>query len=174
LSVTTQWQSDDRMQLQLMAMTCVVLMVQAMARVHRLGQSKTVHVYRLVSGGTAEERVVQRAQKKLYLSETVNRGVTNGGETTKLSGVELLSMIQFGAAAVFAGGNREPTDEELDAICDRSRKKEDGLGALNGGQQFSASTFDATIAPGEFKRQLAIEHFAFLNLDSASSTRHPA
>lgn len=90
------------MQLQLMAMTCVVLMVQAMARVHRLGQSKTVHVYRLVSGGTAEERVVQRAQKKLYLSETVNRGVTNGGETTKLSGVELLSMIQFGAAAVFA------------------------------------------------------------------------
>lgn len=90
------------MQLQLMAMTCVALMVQAMARVHRLGQSKTVHVYRLVSGGTAEERVVQRAQKKLYLSETVNRGVTNGGETTKLSGVELLSMIQFGAAAVFA------------------------------------------------------------------------
>ena len=36
-----------------------------------MGQKKTVHIYRMVSGGTAEERVVQRAQKKLYLSETV-------------------------------------------------------------------------------------------------------
>ena len=39
--------------------------VQAMARVHRLGQTKTVHVYRLCAGGTAEERVLQRSQKKL-------------------------------------------------------------------------------------------------------------
>lgn len=31
--------------------------IQAMARVHRIGQTKTVHVYRLVSGGTVEERV---------------------------------------------------------------------------------------------------------------------
>ena len=31
--------------------------VQAMARVHRIGQTKTVHVYRLVSSGTVEERV---------------------------------------------------------------------------------------------------------------------
>ena len=31
--------------------------IQAMARVHRIGQTKTVHVYRLVSSGTVEERV---------------------------------------------------------------------------------------------------------------------
>jgi SWI/SNF-related matrix-associated actin-dependent regulator of chromatin subfamily A member 5 len=34
--------------------------LQAMARVHRIGQTKTVHVYRLVSRGTMEERIVQR------------------------------------------------------------------------------------------------------------------
>ena len=34
-----------------------------MARVHRIGQKKTVHVYRLISGGTIEERIVERAQK---------------------------------------------------------------------------------------------------------------
>ena len=39
----------------------------------------------------------------------------------KLSSGEVLSMIKFGAAAVFAGGNREPTDQELAAIIDRSR-----------------------------------------------------
>ncbi len=31
--------------------------IQAMARVHRIGQTKTVHVYRLMSAGTVEERV---------------------------------------------------------------------------------------------------------------------
>merc|ERR1719272_1000128 len=36
--------------------------LQAMARVHRIGQTKVVHVYRLVSSGTMEERIVQRAQ----------------------------------------------------------------------------------------------------------------
>ncbi|GMH63265.1 hypothetical protein TL16_g03666, partial [Triparma laevis f. inornata] len=46
--------------------------LQAMARVHRIGQKKTVHVYRLVTTGTVEERVVQRAQKKLYLDKMVN------------------------------------------------------------------------------------------------------
>ena len=33
--------------------------MQAMARVHRIGQKKVVHLYRLVSSGTVEERIVQ-------------------------------------------------------------------------------------------------------------------
>lgn len=45
-----------------------------MARVHRIGQTKTVHIYRLVSQGSVEERIVQRAQKKLFLDTMVNRG----------------------------------------------------------------------------------------------------
>ena len=53
--------------------------LQAMARVHRIGQKSTVHVYRLISQGTMEERVVQRAQKKLFLDAMVNRGSTAGG-----------------------------------------------------------------------------------------------
>ena len=47
-----------------------------MARVHRIGQKKTVHIYRLVSQGSVEERIVQRAQKKLFLDSMVNRGST--------------------------------------------------------------------------------------------------
>ena len=34
--------------------------MQAMARVHRIGQKKTVHIYRLVTAGTVEERMTQR------------------------------------------------------------------------------------------------------------------
>ena len=55
-----------------------------------------------------------------------------------------MGMIKFGAAAVFAGGNREPTDAELDAIIDRSRGATDGKGALAGGKQIDAATMEAT------------------------------
>jgi len=47
--------------------------LQAMARVHRIGQHKPVHVYRLVTEGTVEERIQKRAEGKLYLDQMVNR-----------------------------------------------------------------------------------------------------
>ena len=34
---------------------------QAMARVHRIGQKKPVHVYRLITADSVEERMQQRA-----------------------------------------------------------------------------------------------------------------
>ena len=37
---------------------------QAMDRAHRLGQTKQVTVYRLVTKGTVEERILQRAKEK--------------------------------------------------------------------------------------------------------------
>ena len=45
-----------------------------MARVHRIGQTRTCHVYRFCTVGTVEERVQQRAEKKLFLEQMVNRG----------------------------------------------------------------------------------------------------
>ena len=50
-------------------------MLQA-ARVHRIGQKKIVHIYRLVTAGSVEERIVQRAQRKLFLDSMINRGST--------------------------------------------------------------------------------------------------
>lgn len=43
--------------------------LQAQDRAHRIGQTKPVHVYRLVTQGTVEERIVQRAQKKLFMDQ---------------------------------------------------------------------------------------------------------
>eukprot|EP00966_Prymnesium_polylepis_P333138 7388606-Prymnesium_polylepis.1 len=82
-----------------------------MARVHRIGQTKVVHVYRLVTAGTVESRIVQRAEKKLYLDQMVNNGVEAassgggegssnegaGGETAEASASEMLSVLRFGA-----------------------------------------------------------------------------
>lgn len=45
--------------------------LQAQDRAHRIGQKKTVHVYRLVTEGTVEERIVERAQMRLRLDALV-------------------------------------------------------------------------------------------------------
>jgi len=119
--------------------------LQAMARVHRLGQTKTVHVYRLCAAGTAEERVLQRSQKKLYLSEVVNRGDDQNQQQESMTASEVLSMVKFGAAAIFDSKNQaEPSDSDLDAIVDRSRTETTSVGNLKGEQTHNASDFDAT------------------------------
>jgi len=53
--------------------------LQAMARCHRIGQKRVVHVYRLVTQGTIEERLVERAEKKLFLDQMVNRDSLSTG-----------------------------------------------------------------------------------------------
>ncbi len=40
-----------------------------MARVHRIGQTRPVHIYRLCTEGTVEERIQKRADGKLYLDQ---------------------------------------------------------------------------------------------------------
>ena len=118
--------------------------IQAMARVHRIGQKKVVHVYRLVSSGTVEERVLQRAEKKLYLDKMVNSGVGeqvdgDGG----LSSAELLSDLKFGSNAIFCSTNDLPSDKEIAAVTDRQRSEETSVtGLLQGGATQTAKDFD--------------------------------
>jgi SNF2 family DNA or RNA helicase len=50
--------------------------VQAIGRVHRIGEQRTVLIYRLVTAGSVEERILQRQQQKLYLDCCVTRGST--------------------------------------------------------------------------------------------------
>ncbi|OAL70370.1 chromodomain helicase [Trichophyton violaceum] len=57
--------------------------LQAMARAHRIGQTKPVSVYRLVSKDTVEEEVLERARNKLLLEFiTIQRGVTDNEATS--------------------------------------------------------------------------------------------
>ena len=45
--------------------------IQATARAHRIGQSKQVNVYRLVTKSSIEEKIIERAKKKMVLDHLV-------------------------------------------------------------------------------------------------------
>jgi SWI/SNF-related matrix-associated actin-dependent regulator of chromatin subfamily A member 5 len=119
--------------------------LQAMARVHRIGQKSTVHIYRLVSSGTVEERILERAEKKLYLDQMVNRGGSNqdmNQDGSGLSSSELLASLKFGSNAIFASSNDLPTDSDIRKIIDRNRSETTSDGLLKGGVTNSANDFD--------------------------------
>ena len=119
--------------------------LQAMARVHRIGQKKVVHVYRLVSNGTVEERMLERAEKKLYLDQMVNRGASNGvnnEDSVGLTTAELLSTLRFGSNAVFSSTNELPSDDDIGHMTDRQRSENTSKGLLQGGTSKTASDFE--------------------------------
>lgn len=93
-----------------------------MARVHRIGQTKPVSVFRLITEGTVEERIFQRAQKKLFLDSVVTRGSSAASEGLEgLDSAALLASLRFGADGVFANAEgAPPTEAELEALCDRT------------------------------------------------------
>ncbi|KAJ6259418.1 hypothetical protein Dda_6320 [Drechslerella dactyloides] len=74
--------------------------LQAMARSHRIGQTKKVTVYKLVTQGTVEEQMIGRIQKKLYLSAKVT---------------EQMRDIHSAAGRKPLGGSSGVADEEDDA-----------------------------------------------------------
>jgi chromatin-remodeling ATPase INO80 len=53
---------------------------QAMDRAHRLGQTRDVTVYRLITRGTIEEKVIERASRKDEIQKMVIHGNTFEGE----------------------------------------------------------------------------------------------
>ncbi|XP_069842992.1 probable global transcription activator SNF2L1 [Dendropsophus ebraccatus] len=98
--------------------------LQAMDRAHRIGQTKTVRVFRLITDNTVEERIVERAELKLRLdSIVIQQGRLIDQQSNKLAKDEMLQMIRHGATHVFASKDSELTDEDITTILERGEKK---------------------------------------------------
>ena len=71
--------------------------MQAMDRAHRIGQLKEVRVFRLVTEKSVEEKVVERADRKLFLDAAVIQQGRLAEKHSQLSKAELMAMVRFGA-----------------------------------------------------------------------------
>eukprot|EP01027_Heterolobosea_sp_BB2_P010576 GEZU01015508.1.p1 GENE.GEZU01015508.1~~GEZU01015508.1.p1 ORF type:complete len:701 (-),score=230.26 GEZU01015508.1:65-2080(-) len=97
--------------------------LQAQDRAHRIGQKKPVNVFRLITKDSIEEKVYQRAVKKLYLDAVVVQQGRLAEQNKALSKNELLAMIRFGAEAIFQSKDSTITDEDLDSLLERGAQK---------------------------------------------------
>jgi len=97
--------------------------LQAQDRAHRIGQTKPVTVLRFIADGTVDERIYQRALKKLYLDAAVIQQGRLQNQNAAASKDELLSMIRFGAEQMFKSRDEEITDEDIEILLNRGEQK---------------------------------------------------
>ncbi|XP_051207594.1 probable chromatin-remodeling complex ATPase chain [Lolium perenne] len=89
--------------------------LQAQDRAHRIGQKKEVQVFRFCTEYTIEEKVIERAYKKLALDALViQQGRLSEQKTVNKD--DLLQMVRFGAEMVFSSKDSTITDEDIDRI----------------------------------------------------------
>lgn len=99
--------------------------LQAMDRAHRIGQKKQVRVFRFVTENTVEEKIVERAYKKLALDALVIQQGRLQAQDKALSKGELMSMVKFGADEIIraSASTAALTDEDVDLILAKGEER---------------------------------------------------
>ena len=102
--------------------------LQAQARVHRMGQTKPVSVFRIVVPGTVDELMVRRALSKLDLADELV-GLGGGTAPPKSSGVPLgVGDLAYGMASMGQDESEGQDDDDASAVVDRVLELGTGAG----------------------------------------------
>ncbi|TGZ66478.1 hypothetical protein CRM22_005288 [Opisthorchis felineus] len=96
--------------------------LQAQARAHRIGQTKQVSVYRLVTQESVEEKIIESATRKMVLDHLViqrmdsaggsRSAASRKGETSK--GQLLTEILRYGAEGLFNRNDEDFAELEVD------------------------------------------------------------
>jgi len=102
--------------------------LQAESRAHRIGQTKEVKVFRLLSKNTVEEDILERAKRKRVLEHLVISGVegdaSNNARVT-FKKEELSAILRFGAEELFRNATEDEANEA--AVADTHRLEMDDI-----------------------------------------------
>ena len=118
--------------------------LQAMDRAHRIGQKKEVQVFRLCVEHSIEEKVIEKAYKKLRLDALViQQGRLTENASKNVNKEDLLQMVRYGAEMVFSSEAASLTDEDIDAIIKKGERATEDLNQKM--QQFADGAMKFTL-----------------------------
>ncbi|KAL4252780.1 SNF2/RAD54 helicase family protein [Abortiporus biennis] len=109
--------------------------LQAMDRAHRIGQTKQVYVFRFITEGSVEERMLERAAQKLRLDQLViQQGRTQATKAANKD--ELLEMITHGAEHIVNSSDDLLINGDIEAIIARGEERTSELNSKYEGLTF--------------------------------------
>jgi chromodomain-helicase-DNA-binding protein 1 len=135
--------------------------LQAMARAHRIGQTRHVNIYRFITKGTIEEDILDRAKRKMILEfAIINQTDTsgshiNGTSTPKeksgdFSKEELSAILKFGAKTLYQSDEKAQNEKldamDLDDILNKADEFDTEATAQPGGTSSGGEAFLAQFA----------------------------
>ncbi|KAL9230296.1 hypothetical protein vseg_005669 [Gypsophila vaccaria] len=132
--------------------------LQAMARAHRLGQTNKVMIYRLVTRGTIEERMIEMTKKKMVLEHLVVGKL----KTQNINQEELDDIIRYGSKELFGDETEEAKARQIhydetaiDKLLDRDRAGDED------------NTMDE-VDDSEFLKAFKVANFEFVDETAAA------
>ncbi|KAG2466975.1 CHD1 protein, partial [Polypterus senegalus] len=126
---------------------------------HFNAEGSEVNIYRLVTKGSVEEEIIERAKKKMVLDHLVIQRMDTTGKTvlhtgsapsssTPFNKEELSAILKFGAEELFKeqeGEEQEPQEMDIDEILKRAETRENDPGPSTVGEellsQFKVANF---------------------------------
>jgi SWI/SNF-related matrix-associated actin-dependent regulator of chromatin subfamily A member 5 len=99
-------------------------------------------VFRFITEGTIEEKIIERADRKLFLDAAVIQQGRLAEQNSAVGKDELMKMVRFGADEILSGKGGSYTDEDIDALILRGEERTSAMQAkLETNAQYNLASF---------------------------------